>query len=67
MTGEVKEGAAGAPKVAKLTGKEANAALMFYGTDDVNKLRSIPNAIDKIRIEASTKHCHHCQQMVQLI
>lgn len=55
MTGEVKEVAAGAPKVAKLTGKEANAALMFYGTDDVNKLRSIPNAIDKIRIEASTQ------------
>jgi len=55
MTGEVKEVATGAPKVAKLTGKEANAALMFYGTDDVNKLRSIPNAIDKIRIEASTQ------------
>ena len=55
MTGEVKEVASGAPKVAKLTGKEANAALMFYGTDDVNKLRSIPNAIDKIRIEASTQ------------
>lgn len=55
ITGEVKEVASGAPKVAKLTGKEANAALMFYGTDDVNKLRSIPNAIDKIRIEASTQ------------
>lgn len=55
MTGEVKEVASGAPKVAKLTGKEANAALMFFGTDDVNKLRSIPNAIDKIRIEASTQ------------
>lgn len=55
FTGQVKEVASGAPKVAKLTGKEANAALMFFGTDDVNKLRSIPNAIDKIRIEASTQ------------
>jgi len=55
MTGEVKEVASGAPKVAKLTGKEGNAALMFYGTDDVTKLRGIPNAIDKIRIEATTQ------------
>jgi hypothetical protein len=44
-----------APKVAKLTGKEGNAALMFFGTDDVSKLRNIPNAIDKIRVEASTQ------------
>ena len=43
------------PKVAKLTGKEANAALMFFGTDDVAQLRNIPNAIDKIRVEASTQ------------
>jgi hypothetical protein len=43
------------PKVAKLTGKESNAALMLYGTDDVAKLREIPNAIDKIRIEATTQ------------
>lgn len=43
------------PKVAKLTGKESNAALMLYGTDDVAKLRDIPNAIDKIRIEATTQ------------
>lgn len=55
ITGKVETVAEGAPKVAKLTGKEANAALMFFGTDDVNKLRSIPNAIDKIRIEASTQ------------
>lgn len=44
-----------APKIAKLTGKEGNAALMFYGTDDVNKLRTIPGAIDKIRIQATTQ------------
>jgi hypothetical protein len=43
------------PKVAKLTGKEGNAALMFFGTDDVDQLRNIPNAIDKIRVEASTQ------------
>jgi hypothetical protein len=55
MTGEVTEVASGAPKVAKLTGKEGNAALMFFGTDDVAKLRGIPNAIDKIRIEATTQ------------
>jgi len=47
--------ATGTPKVAKLTGKEGNAALMFYGTDDVAQLRNIPNAIDKIRIEATTQ------------
>jgi hypothetical protein len=47
--------ATGAPKVAKLTGKEGNVALMFYGTDDVAKLREIPNAIDKIRVEATTQ------------
>jgi hypothetical protein len=55
ITGEVKEVATGAPKVAKLTGKEGNVALMFFGTDDVAKLREIPNAIDKIRIEATTQ------------
>ena len=55
ITGEVKEVASGAPKVAKLTGKESNVALMFYGTDDVAKLRNIPNAIDKIRVEATTQ------------
>ena len=55
LTGQVKEVASGAPKVAKLTGKESNVALMFYGTDDVAKLRNIPNAIDKIRVEATTQ------------
>jgi hypothetical protein len=55
LTGQVKEVATGAPKVAKLTGKEANAALLLYGTDDVAKLREIPNAIDKIRVEATTQ------------
>ena len=55
MTGEVTPVASGAPKVAKLTGKESNVALMFYGTDDVAKLRNIPNAIDKIRVEATTQ------------
>jgi hypothetical protein len=55
FTGEVKEVASGAPKVAKLTGKEGNAALMFYGTDDVSQLRNIPGAVDKIRIEATTQ------------
>jgi len=55
LTGIVKEVASGAPKVAKLTGKEGNVALMFYGTDDVAKLREIPNAIDKIRVEATTQ------------
>lgn len=55
FTGEVKEVASGAPKVAKLSGKEGNAALMFYGTDDVSQLRNIPGAIDKIRIEATTQ------------
>jgi hypothetical protein len=43
------------PKIAKLTGKESNAALLLYGTDDVAKLREIPNAIDKIRTEATTQ------------
>jgi hypothetical protein len=43
------------PKIAKLTGKESNAALLLYGTDDVAKLRDIPNAIDKIRVEATTQ------------
>ncbi len=55
FTGAVTEIATGAPKVAKLTGKESNAALMFYGTDDVAQLRNIPGAVDKIRIEATTQ------------
>jgi len=55
FTGETKAVATGAQKVAKLTGKEGNVALMFYGTDDVAKLRGIPNAIDKIRLEATTQ------------
>jgi len=55
FTGETKAVATGAQKVAKLTGKEGNVALMFYGTDDVAKLRGIPNAIDKIRVEATTQ------------
>lgn len=55
FTGETRQVAMGAPKVAKLTGKEGNAALMFYGTDDVNKLRGIPGAIQKIQIEATTQ------------
>jgi len=55
ITGDVKSVASGAPKVAKLTGKEGNVALMFYGTDDVAKLRGIPNAIDKIRFEATVQ------------
>jgi hypothetical protein len=55
FTGETKAIATGAQKVPKLTGKEGNVALMFYGTDDVAKLRGIPNAIDKIRVEATTQ------------
>ena len=55
FTGETKQIATGTQKVPKLTGKEGNVALMFYGTDDVAKLRNIPNAIDKIRVEATTQ------------
>jgi hypothetical protein len=55
ITGEIKPVASGSPKVAKLTGKESNVALMLYGTDDVAKLRNIPNAVDKIRVEATTQ------------
>jgi len=55
MTGEIKPVASGAPKVAKLTDKEGNIAKMFFGTDEVDKLRAIPNAIDKIRTEASNQ------------
>jgi len=55
FTGETKAVATGAQKVAKLTGKEGNVALMFFGTDDVAKLRGIPNAIDKIRLEATVQ------------
>ena len=48
--------AQGVPKPAeipKLTGKEGNVALMFYGTADVNQIRNIPGAVDKIRKEAA--------------
>lgn len=58
FTGETKQIAQGIPKpvpIPKLTGKEGNAALMFYGTDDVNQLRNIPGAIQKIQIEATTQ------------
>jgi len=58
FTGEPRQIAQGIPKpvpVPKLTGKEGNAALMFYGTDDVNQLRNIPGAIQKIQLEATTQ------------
>jgi hypothetical protein len=58
FTGETRQIAQGIPKpvpIPKLTGKEGNAALMFYGTDDVNKLREIPGAIQKIQVEATTQ------------
>jgi hypothetical protein len=58
LTGETEIIARGTPKpvaVPKLTGKEGNAALMLYGTDDVERLRNIPGAVDKIRIEATTQ------------
>jgi hypothetical protein len=58
ITGQTREIARGAPKpvaIPKLTGKEGNAALMLYGTDDVEKIRNIPGAVDKIRIEATTQ------------
>ncbi|CAB4141605.1 hypothetical protein UFOVP415_44 [uncultured Caudovirales phage] len=58
FTGQTREIARGAPKptpIPKLTGKEGNAALMLFGTDDVEKLRNIPGAVDKIRIEATTQ------------
>jgi hypothetical protein len=58
FTGQVRQVAQGIPKpvpIPKLTGKEGNAALMLYGTDDVEKLRNIPGAVDKIRIEATTQ------------
>jgi hypothetical protein len=56
FTGEVRQVAAGTPKerkAPKLTGKEGNAALMLFGTDDVDKLREIPGAVDRIRNEAT--------------
>ena len=56
FTGQVRQVAAGTPKeqkVPKLTGKEGNVALMLFGTDDVNKLREIPGAVDRIRNEAT--------------
>lgn len=58
FTGATRQIAQGIPKpvpIPKLTGKEGNAALMFYGTDDVNQLRGIPGAIQKIQIEATTQ------------
>jgi len=58
LTNQVDIIARGTPKpvaVPKLTGKEGNAALMLYGTDDVERLRNIPGAVDKIRIEATTQ------------
>lgn len=58
FSGQVRQVAQGIPKpvpVPKLTGKEGNAALMLFGTDDVEKLRNIPGAVDKIRIEATTQ------------
>jgi hypothetical protein len=58
LTGETEIIARGTPKpvaAPKLTGKEGNAALMLYGTDDVERLRNIPGAVDKIRIEATTQ------------
>ena len=58
FTGELKQVAAGTPKeqkVPKLTGKEGNAALLLFGTDDINRIREIPGAVDKIRIEATTQ------------
>jgi hypothetical protein len=56
FTGATRQIAQGIPKpvpVPKLTGKEGNAALMFYGTDDVNKLREIPGAVQRIQQEAT--------------
>lgn len=55
LTGKVEVVAQGAPKVAKLTGKEGNAALMFFGTDDVSKLREIPGAVQRVQQEAITQ------------
>ena len=58
FTGETRQIAQGIPKplpVPKLTGKEGNAALMFYGTDDVNQLRGIPGAVQRIQQEATTQ------------
>jgi len=48
--------AQGSPKPAeipKLTGREGNVSLMLYGTADVNQIRNIPGAVDKIRKEAT--------------
>lgn len=58
FTGETRQIAQGIPKpvpIPKLTGKEGNAALMFYGTDDVNQLRNIPGAVQRIQQEATTQ------------
>ena len=55
FTGETRQIATGIPKIPKLTGKEGNAALMFFGTDDVNKLREIPGAVQRIQQEATTQ------------
>ena len=42
----------GAPKIQKLGDKEGNAALLLYGTSDIDKIRDIPGAVDAIRKEA---------------
>jgi hypothetical protein len=58
FTGQTEIIARGTPKpvaAPKLTDKEGNAALMLYGTNEVERLRNIPGAIDKIRIEATTQ------------
>ena len=49
----VAQGAPKPPEVQKLTGIEANAALLLYGTSDINQIRNIPNAVDRIRQEAA--------------
>lgn len=55
LTGETREVAAGKPKTPKLTGKEGNAALLLYGTDNVNDLRNIPGAVERVRNEATAQ------------
>ena len=39
---------AGAPKIERLTGDAANAALLLFGTNDPNKLNAVPNAAKAI-------------------
>lgn len=55
LTRQVETVATGAPKPAKLTDKEGNAALLLFGTSDVEKLRDIPGAIDAVRREAKSQ------------